>query len=511
MNDSSILVVDDEPEVCAMITDWLSDDGLWTVDYTTEPQRALEQVACGRYDVMVTDLRMPDMDGLELARQARGLCPDLGVVAITGYASVPSSVAALREGFVDYLQKPFRGEDVRAAVHRAMARRREADVMESATDDVTCDNALLSATNQELQRRLDLASRELTLLQHRLAGHVADLKARCDSADTLDGQRQIPELAGMSLVLLRNHIPGDEHAIMILDRRPARCLAVGRIEGDEIAVHWCERKLSRGVVRAVAKRKQTALIEDAANSPVMDDLSPWITCQGSVVVLPLVGNDRVQGVAVVRRDEVGQAFGETEIKRVLQHCSEIGRALDVALSIRSQQSQTYRTLKRLVQAMENQSEQTRGHSRRVAHLAVHVARQLGLQGQAVETLDLAGRLHDIGKVLLPQNLLGAVGPLSADQMEQLAAHKEMGWQLLRPVAFLQDAATLVRHHHDVCGNDEAPPELMALAAAETFDELTHDGPHGEALTPEEALVALHQAGAADRLIKTLARVALTDD
>jgi len=511
MENLSILVVDDEPEVCEMVADWLGDDGLWNVDYTTEPLRALEQVSGGRYDVMVTDLRMPQMDGLELARQARGMCPGLGVVAITGYPSVQSSVAALREGFIDYVEKPFRGEDIRAAVFRAMARRQQDTMAESAADEVTSDNAHLGDANEDLRRRLDLAGRELTLLQHRLAGRVADLKLRCDCADALDGQRDIPELLGTALVLLRQQIDGDEHAILLLEERPSRCLAAAKVEGDDIVVHWCETKLSRGVVRAVARRKQAALIEDAGASPVIDDLSPWIAARGCVVVLPLVGSGRIQGVAVVRRDEAGRAFGEAEVRRVLRQGEAIGRAIDVAMRLRRQRVETYQGLERLVQAVENRSEATRGHSGRVARMAVRAARRLGVDGQTIETLNTAARLHDVGKVLLPVDLVAPTGPLSDDQREQLASHKEFGWQLLKPMKFLRDAARLVRRHHDLGGGEAVPPELLALAAAETFDELTHDGPHGPALSSEEALAALERAGTDDRVIQAIAHVALATD
>ena len=511
MPDGTILIVDDEPEMCELIADWLAEEGAWTVDYTTEPLRALEQVSQGHYDVLVTDLRMPDIDGLELARQARGICPDLSVVAVTGYASVHSSVQALREGFVDYLQKPFGGEEVRAAVYRAMVRKVHQTVEESAADEITHDNASLTATNQDLRKQTELVSRELTLMQHRLAGHVADLEARAASANTLEGQRDIPQLQAMSLLLLRQSLPGEEHVLVVLDRQPTRVVSVARFDDDEVVIQLAEKKLARGVVRAVVKRRQTALIEDAVNSPILGDLADWVTTAGSVLVLPLLAAGVVQGVAVIRREQTGRPFGQAEVRRALRHCDEIGRAVETALAFRRQQAQTYAALKAIVEVLEGRAEQTQGHSRRVANWAGAVARRLRLNEHRIQALEIAGRLHDVGKVFLPRDLLEKVGPLTDDERTELAAHCEHGWRLLEPIAFLEDARFLVRWHHDLGGDsDGIGLDQQILATVEAFDEHIHDGPYGPACTAEEALSALQADGYDAEVLRALAAVALAE-
>ena len=353
MPEAAILVVDDEQEICELLADWLTQDGQWSVDYTTEPRRALEQVSQGGYDLMITDLCMPQMDGLSLAREACGLCPNLGVIAITGYGSISSSVEALRLGAADYLQKPFRGEDVRAAVFRALAARGQAapaaEADESAADQMTRDNAALAARNEELAKRLELVSRDLTLLQQRLAGHVADLEMRCDAADLLEGQRRVDQIVGTALMVLRKRLPGVEHAIALLERRPARFTALATIDGDDVVMRLAEEPLSRGLLRAVLKRSQPAMIEDLASSAVLGDVKDWITCQGSLLVLPFVGNGRVRAVAIIRRSETGMAFGTREVQRILPLCLEVGRALDVAQAMNRQQTHIFECLKQIAQ------------------------------------------------------------------------------------------------------------------------------------------------------------------
>ncbi len=486
MPDAAILIVDDEKEICELLADWLTQDGQWSVDYTTEPRRALEQVSQGGYDLMITDLRMPQMDGLALAREARGLQPDLGVIAITGYGSISSSVEALRLGAADYLQKPFRVEDVRAAVFRALANRGQAasasteddesltEAGESAADQITHDNAVLSARNAELAKRLELVSRDLTLLQQRLAGHVADLEMRCDVSDLLEGQRRVDQIVGTALMVLRKRLPGAEHAIALLERRPARVTALATIDGADVVMNLAEHPLSRGLLRAVLKRSQPALIEDLATSAVLGDVKKWITCQGSLLVLPLVGNGRVRAVAIVRRDETGTAFGTNEVQRILPLCLEVGRALDVAQAMNRQQQHTFECLKQIAESPE-QGEAS-GHARRLTHCVVALGREIGLPEDRIDVLKQAAALHDIGGIFN--------GP----------EHGERGWLLLRPLRFLRDAAELIRTHHGVVASpDVSLAEQQVLAAAEGYDELTHDGPHGPAQRPDEALATLRRA------------------
>jgi DNA-binding response OmpR family regulator/HD-GYP domain-containing protein (c-di-GMP phosphodiesterase class II) len=511
MAEASILIVDDEPEVCELLAEWLGQDGEWAVDYTTEPRRALEQVAQGGYDLLITDLLMPELDGLTLAREARGLCPRLGVIAITGHGSIDSSVEALRLGLKDYLCKPFRIEEVRAAVFRALSEAAGSDPGEAAADEVTHDNAVLAAQNDDLGQRLDIVSRDLTLMQQRLAGHVADLETRCDVADLLDGQRDVDQLLGLALMLVRKRLPGEEHTLALLGRRPARALAVAGIEGEDIVVHWQEEPLGRGVLRAVMKRQQPALIEDLAISQVLGNLADWTQRQGSLVILPLVGGGRVQAVVNVRRSETGTAFGACEVQRAMPLCSELGRAIEAALAMKRQRSHTYNCLKAMAERLD-ESLGVAGHSRRVAGYACAIGRRLGLGEARVNVLRLAGQLHDIGKLGLSAPSVSDSRKPDQTRQGPALSHEERGWQLLLPLRFLGEAAELVRYHHAAGGSAQsASVQCQALIVAEAFDELTRDGPNSPGLTQAEAITHLRARGQfSGEVLRALERQAAID-
>ena len=104
--DGRILVIDDEPQMGPLLHRVLGRAGL-SVESFVDPEAGLARLREQRFDVLVTDLRMPGIDGLEVQRRARSIRPDCETVVITAHATVGSAREALKRGAVDYLTKPF--------------------------------------------------------------------------------------------------------------------------------------------------------------------------------------------------------------------------------------------------------------------------------------------------------------------------------------------------------------------------------------------------------------------
>ena len=117
-----ILIVDDEPDMVESTARLLTLAGHRCAT-TTAAQEALTLLESERPDVLLTDLKMPDIDGLELLRRAHRVDPDLPVIVITAFASIESAGGAVKEGAFDYLPKPFSAEQLRVAVDRALRQR----------------------------------------------------------------------------------------------------------------------------------------------------------------------------------------------------------------------------------------------------------------------------------------------------------------------------------------------------------------------------------------------------
>ena len=108
---ASILVVDDEEIVRASLASWLEEDG-FHVDTVSDGPSALAKLSQQTYAVLLVDLKMPGMDGLEVLTRARSLQPDAPVIIMTAYATVDTAVQAMKQGAYDYLVKPFEPEEL---------------------------------------------------------------------------------------------------------------------------------------------------------------------------------------------------------------------------------------------------------------------------------------------------------------------------------------------------------------------------------------------------------------
>jgi len=102
----SILIVDDELLIRDLLYDFFQGQG-WDISVAENGEKALEILRSQKIDLVLTDIRMPQMDGLELTSEMRESYPDIPVVLMTGYPSVESAVTALRYKAADYITKPF--------------------------------------------------------------------------------------------------------------------------------------------------------------------------------------------------------------------------------------------------------------------------------------------------------------------------------------------------------------------------------------------------------------------
>jgi DNA-binding response OmpR family regulator len=187
-----VLVVDDEIYVRMALRYSLVMRGYEADDAASGPQ-ALEMLSQRRYDLMVVDIRMPGMDGVEVMRRAREACPDLQIIVLTGYASLDSAIAAVRCHAADYLIKPASLHQVADAVARALRQRPGARALapiapeREAEEEVTVlqvgpvilDRSLRTVTveregSRELRARLSPTETAILFSLMRRAGEVVD-------------------------------------------------------------------------------------------------------------------------------------------------------------------------------------------------------------------------------------------------------------------------------------------------------------------------------------------------
>jgi two-component system response regulator HydG len=136
MRSARIVVVDDKLPMAETLADGLADHG-YAARALGSGRDAMAAVHEGQVDVLVTDLRMPDLDGLSLLEQARAALPELPVIVMTAYGAIDSAVESIRKGAFHYLTKPFKLDELLVFVDRALADRelrREAEVLRRTLD-----------------------------------------------------------------------------------------------------------------------------------------------------------------------------------------------------------------------------------------------------------------------------------------------------------------------------------------------------------------------------------------
>ncbi len=116
---SRLLVLDDEKRMVEIVAMVLRHEG-HEVTACTDAEEALAVLADEPFDLLITDLRMPGPDGLEVLKRARAAYPDLPVILMTAHASVATAIEAMKEGAVDYVEKPFNNNELKALVRRAL-------------------------------------------------------------------------------------------------------------------------------------------------------------------------------------------------------------------------------------------------------------------------------------------------------------------------------------------------------------------------------------------------------
>src|SRR5712691_10517016 len=155
-----VLVVDDEESVVVTIKAILQLDG-YNVATTTTGAKARAMVREAEYDLVLTDLRLEDGDGLDVLKAVRERYPETVTIMLTGYASLESAIQALRAGAYDYLVKPSEVEELRSTVGRGLERRRLGQEVRARVAELERANREIADLNASLQTRIDEATAEL--------------------------------------------------------------------------------------------------------------------------------------------------------------------------------------------------------------------------------------------------------------------------------------------------------------------------------------------------------------
>jgi putative nucleotidyltransferase with HDIG domain len=159
------------------------------------------------------------------------------------------------------------------------------------------------------------------------------------------------------------------------------------------------------------------------------------------------------------------------------------------------------TIRALAEAVDAKDTYTRGHSERVGVYASKIAREMAFPKEFIERVYIAGLLHDVGKIGVPDAIITKPERLTPEEYAEIKKHPEIGAKILEPVEFLADIVPCVRHHHewfDGCDNgyptrlagDRIPLPSRIILVADTVEAMTSDRPYRRALSLDVVVAEL---------------------
>ncbi len=270
-----IMVVDDSPQISKALSDLLSASG-YVVRTAPSGERALQILDTAKFDLIITDLKMTGMTGIDLARQVRERAPGLPVVILTGYGDMDSVISALRLGVADYLKKPFSIDEVLAVVEREIikSKGRPAKPAAAAQAEEKPPRVYLFAQRDleqieaVLSRLRAQATAESAMLVEQ-AGYVIAAKGLSSSADveplsnliasSRSASASIASLLGEVQDFSTNYLEGQRVSVYTTSLGRGLYLAVVVPKGTKQGLVWLYAKEAAVEIDRIVQRATTAM------------------------------------------------------------------------------------------------------------------------------------------------------------------------------------------------------------------------------------------------------------
>jgi HD-GYP domain-containing protein (c-di-GMP phosphodiesterase class II) len=271
-------------------------------------------------------------------------------------------------------------------------------------------------------------------------------------------------------------------------------------------------QLARALAQRCAREARPITISNLETDP---ELGAFANELNAVLCLPLDVESDFYGAFIVFKPRHEQ-FTSYELKLMTALARKSAFVIRDSRLYEDLDALFFNLIKLLVNTIEQKDEYTKGHSQRVRQFTVRLAELLGLEKPAIDTLNLSGLLHDIGKQGIPDDILKKPGQLDDDERAQINTHPVRGVNLIKHIKQFEPCLPHIRHHHeridgkgypDGLSGDEIPLGARIIAVADTFDALTSDRCYRPRHTPDRAFRIIEEV-AGTQLDPTVARLLL---
>lgn len=457
-----ILVVDDYPPTRQLIREALNQSTPYEISEAENGRQALEMCRQTPFDLVISDLMMPCMGGMELLGNLRDISPDTSVIMITGFPDVELTVSAMKKGAVDFLKKPFQMDDLVFKVNICL-----------------CEKKLFTEVapkggSSELQIRDKTEA--LTV-----RGYIYD------SFDDIEGENE--EIFNKIAELSMKVVGGEECSLLLFDEESggfdAKIIQSRNIEAYEQRTIPALKRIFDQVVR-----KKEALMVHSSEYP---EIAPSLICA------PLLIRNNVFGILSIRRKTNREIFTAKDLHYIVSLTKRASLNLENRILYESVYSNVMETFSALIASIQVRDHYTEAHCSRVTRLSVKTAEVMRCSEKEIESIKIAGMLHDVGKIAIPDRILLKPDKLTPAEAKIIKTHPDLGERILKPILLFDRERDIIRHHHERWDGKGYPERLAGteipllsriVAVADSFDAMTNDRPYRRSLGREAAIAEL---------------------
>lgn len=446
-----ILVVDDEQSICEIVKAYLQKNGYY-VFQALSAEKAVDIIRGNTIDLVLTDIKMPGMTGVDLLKWIKDYNSSLPVIMTTGFPTLDTAIEALKLGAYDYLTKPFHLEEVIEKISRAIHTRQLKE-----------DNLLFSklVSLHEVTKELSSTHILAELYNHFLNYSIKVSRSNGGSLLFFDESLQLK-------IVMTSPDPYNE--------------TFWQLPVFNDASHWA------------VDVGESMIINNMGNT-VPEDVPNLPDFIQSYMVFPLKTSKKIIGILNLVRERNTVSYSKLDLELINVLASQASISIENARLYQNIRHNYLKTVRGFALAVEAKDKYTHGHSENVMNFTVILAKYLGFEGKDIEQIKYAGLLHDIGKIGVDEAILNKPGKLTPDEFEQIKRHPELGSRILENVPFFEYLVPLIKHHHEFFNGEGYPSGLAGedipygarlLSVADAFEAMTSNRPYRKALSRQVA-------------------------
>lgn len=455
----SVLIAEDIQSVRETVVDLLEIKGFRVTSVTTG-RDALEKLEKKEFDIVVLDINMPEINGIEVLRRIRNSDINSIVIIITAYGSAETATEALKLGAFDYVTKPFSSDTLYKVVSNAVKRRK------------------LEMENKFLRSTVSLFD---------------------DTHYIINSPEKIFSILKKITSSLLNASDSDETHIYLFDKRENRF--VPKESHAHTTPVLTGRELDTKKIKLIIQENNNTLIHGKETACFFKKNPEKLP--ESLMIIPLVHAGKITGFFVFVSFVKNKRFMKEQQHPLEVFAGYFAAVIENANLYRDMMSSFNQTIQGFVHAIEAKDTYTKGHSERVTMYSVAAAQEMGLGSQHIDILYKGGRLHDIGKIGLHYEKLNKPGKLTEEEWKMFRKHPAIGKSILKPMEFLSQFIPVVYEHHERWDGGGYPSglkkheikiEARIVAIADTYDAMTSDRPYRKALSHQIAIKEIEKCG-----------------